>query len=325
MKNKVIKRIIIVFAVVFIMIIVAGLLIGNYFYNVALNPAGDNSAVLAAPHNSIGSTDDTAADDWESKIEANKNWLIEVNAGDIYMQSYDGLNLHASQITAKEKSNLWVILCHGYNSQGSSMVSSARTFYEMGYHLLLPDARGAGESEGSYTGMGWNDRLDVVGWIDEIIRQDSDAQIVLYGVSMGGATVMMVSGEDLPENVKAIVEDCGYSSVWDEFSYQLKEVFHLPAFPIMHFASLVTRVRAGFWLGEADAVAQVAKSKTPILFIHGDTDTFVPFSMLQEVYDATDVEKEMLIAKGAGHGMAASVLDDAYWETVESFINRYLE
>ena len=71
-----------------------------------------------------------------------------------------------------------------------------------------------------------------------MISADKNAEIVLYGVSMGGATVMMASGEDLPGNVKAIIEDCGYSSVWDEFSYQLQALFNLPEFPLCSFLQL---------------------------------------------------------------------------------------
>ncbi|HBT73792.1 MAG TPA: alpha/beta hydrolase, partial [Lysinibacillus sp.] len=157
-------------------------------------------------------------------------------------------------------------------------------------------------------------------WVNHIVSLNESAEIVLYGVSMGGATVMMASGENLPTNVKAIIEDCGYSSVWDEFSYQLKAIFHLPAFPIMHFSSVVTKLKAGYTLGEASAVEQVAKSKTPMLFIHGDNDTFVPSTMLNEVYEAANVPKQKLIVEGAGHGGAESVASELYWATIQQFL-----
>ena len=84
---------------------------------------------------------------------------------------------------------------------------------EMGFTVLMPGLRGHGESTGHYIGMGWHNRLDMLRWIDEIVRDDPEAEIVLFGISMGGATVMMTSGEALPPNVKVIVEDCGYTSV----------------------------------------------------------------------------------------------------------------
>ena len=60
----------------------------------------------------------------------------------------------------------------------------------------------------------------------KIIEENPDAKIILHGISMGGATVMMCAGENLPSNVKGIVDDCGYTSVWDIFSDELSVLFH---------------------------------------------------------------------------------------------------
>ena len=122
-------------------------------------------------------------------------------------------------------------------------------------------------------------------------------QITLYGVSMGAATVMMTSGEKLPDNVKAIVEDCGYSTVNQELQYQLKELFNLPSFPLVNVTSGITKLRAGYFFGEASAVKQLQKNHLPMLFIHGENDTFVPFSMLDEVYNATQGPKEKYVVR----------------------------
>ena len=132
---------------------------------------------------------------------------------------------------------------------------------------------------------------------------------------------MMASGEaDLPANVRAVVEDCGYTSAWDEFAGQLRELFGLPAFPILDVTNLVTRLRAGWDMREASAVNQVARSVTPTLFIHGDADTFVPFWMLDAVYGAAACEKEKLVVPGAAHAQAAAVDPELYWGTVEEFL-----
>ena len=95
-------------------------------------------------------------------------------------------------------------------------------------HAVAPDLRACGESEGDYVGMGWLDRKDVLQWIDYIIEQDPEAKIVVHGISMGAATTMMTAGESTPDNVKAFVEDCGYTSVWDIFSSELQLRFGLP-------------------------------------------------------------------------------------------------
>jgi fermentation-respiration switch protein FrsA (DUF1100 family) len=309
----------ILIAVLLVLVLAGGLLVGDYFYSLALTPGSDKSDVLGAEHNQM--------EPGESNIEipevSDEQWFLSAAPKDVYQTSEDGLTLHAYALE-QAQDNRWAIVCHGYTSRAGQMKYIARHFYEQGYNVLMPDARGHGQSEGDYIGMGWDDRLDVVGWIRTIVQNDPAAQIVLYGVSMGGATVMMVSGEALPDNVKVIVEDCGYSSIKDEFSYQLKQLFGVPSFPFMEFASVVTKMRAGFFLEEGSAVKQVAKSQTPMLFIHGAEDTFVPASMVQEVYDAAAVEKDLLVVEGAGHGQSATVLGPAYWDTVDAFIGRFV-
>ena len=307
--------------IVFILINVVGLFIGNFFYNLAINPHSDKSIVLEADHNKIN-WDESKEKEYEEIKQKQEDWLNKQDSSTMSITSRDKLKLSATLV--KQNSNKYVIICHGYGGYAMQMLASGITFFEKGFNVLLPDARGLGESEGNYIGMGWDERLDIVDWINEIVKQDKDAEIILYGVSMGGATVMMTSGEDLPSNVKAIIEDCGYTSIWDEFNYQLKQIFNLPSFPIMNYASLVTKIRAGYWLEDGSAINQVKKSKTPMLFIHGTEDTFVPSYMVDEVYNAATCEKEKLIVPGAGHGAAASVLGDAYWIKVDSFIAKYL-
>lgn len=316
MKRKY-KLLVALITILLALIIGAGFFAGNYFYNLALNPDTDKTAVLDAPHNLIASNSDEAREK-----EAREQWFNK-HSEEKSIPSFDSLKLHAYSIQNSHPTDKWAIIFHGYSSDGTQMTKYAKQFYDMGYHVLIPDARGHGQSEGDYIGMGWHDRFDVISWIDDIVNMNEDAEIVLFGVSMGGATVMMASGEDLPSNVKAIIEDCGYSSVWDEFSYQLQAIFHLPSFPIMQFSSVVTKLKAGYTLAEASAVDQVAKSKTPMLFIHGDNDTFVPSTMLDDVYEAANVPKQKLMVEGAGHGGAESLAGELYWETIQQFLETY--
>jgi len=297
------KRRIAVFVLIGVLVLVVAALAvaGNYFYSYSLAPRRG---------------------DWASGVRS-ASWL-DASAHDVWIQSRDGLRLRAHRVDTDTNTGRYAILAHGYTANGRTMADFGRRFYDMGFTVLMPDLRGHGESEGHYIGMGWHDRLDMLLWIDAIVREDPDAEILLFGISMGGATVMMTAGEPLPPNVKAIVQDCGYTSVWDEFSGQMKEQFGLPPFPMMHVASLVTKIRAGYWLSEANAVRQVAKSTTPILFIHGEEDVFVPFWMLDVLYDAANCEKEKLVIPGAGHGNASTVDPAAYWRAVEAFVGRYI-
>lgn len=317
--NKYLKRALIAISILLVLLTAAGFAAGNYFYELALVPGTDRSVVFEAEHNTIN---------WgeyaEEEREKTSAWLAQTTVASQYLTSHDGLRLHANRINALQPTHKWVLIAHGYSGYGMEMAGSARHFQAMGYNALLPDARGCGQSEGGYIGMGWPDRLDYIRWLDEILAIDPDAEVVLYGVSMGGATVLMMSGETLPANVKVIVEDCGYTSAWDEFSYQLKGIFGLPAFPLMHFSTLVTRLRAGYFLGEANALRQVAKSTTPTFFIHGSADTFVPAYMAQQLYDAATCPKDIWVVEGAEHGASATTAGNLYWQRVEAFISTYI-
>ena len=287
---------------------------GNYFYEYALVPPRHERAP-GVPEDVVEEISSTLDQ------QAKEQWITE-NAQDVWLHSSDGLQLHAYR--ADQPGNRYAIVVHGYTSDSQNMANFAKHFYNRGFSVLLPDLRGHGQSEGAYVGMGWHDRLDMLAWIDTLILDDPTAEILLLGVSMGGATVMMTSGETLPENVKLIIEDCGYTSVWDEFSGQLKEQFGLPPFPFLHAASVVTKLRAGYWLSEASAVKQVEKSITPMLFIHGADDDYVPFEMLDILYAAATCEKEKLVIPGAGHGTASSVDPEGYWSAVDTFVDRYM-
>ena len=171
--------------------------------------------------------------------------------------------------------------------------------------------------------MGCPERLDVVAWIERIVQADPEARILVFGESMGAATAMNVAGESLPTNVKCIIEDCGYTSVWDEFSLQLKDVFGLPSFPLLDVANLVCNVRAGYDFHKASSVERLKHATVPMLFIHGDQDTFVPYSMLDQNYEACASKvKQKLTVHGAAHAKSAQVDPELYWNTVNDFLDK---
>ena len=262
--------------IIIILLIVGYFSIGNYFYNISLNPKTDKTFV-------VGSDEQTEEEKkWK---EEQLNWLSK-NSKDVHINSTNNgnLKLHAYEVNVNPQSNVWVIVIHGYTGQGSGMIGFAQRFTARGYNVLMVDLRGHGKSEGNYVGMGIHDRLDIVDWINYLIEKDSERKIMLFGISMGAATTMMTTGENLPNNVKLAIEDCGYTSAWDEFRYKLKQLFNLPEFPVLYAANTVCKIKAGYSLKEASSIEQLKKSKIPTLFIHGSADDFVPFKMLDEVY-----------------------------------------
>lgn len=242
----------------------------------------------------------------------------------IVLPSADGLT-RCGFYYPNEESHLWVLAVHGYRADHTGMADFFHHYYEAGYQVLAPDLRACGESGGSYVGMGWPDRLDLLDWISWIVQEDPDASIVLHGVSMGAAAVMMVSGELLPDNVKVLIEDCGYTNARDIFASEMRLRFGLPAFPLLSTAGLISSCKAGYDFRDADAKKQVTRCEKPMLFIHGTSDDFIPYRMMQELYDAKPgTDKACLTAPGAGHAQSLYVLGDTYFETVFSFIARHL-
>jgi len=160
-------------------------------------------------------------------LSKNVEWLNKQSLEVIQINSFDSLNLYGKLLKTKAYSNKVIILVHGYMSRGEDMAGFAHLFYETyGFNVLMPDLRGHGKSEGNYVGFGWHDRLDIIQWIDDVInRFGEEVEIVLLGISMGGATVCMASGENLPKNVKFIISDFAYDSIENILAYQTKHKY----------------------------------------------------------------------------------------------------
>lgn len=302
-----------------IIAIIINFAIGYYLYDLAIARnvkdflSGNKDLEVSAE-----AMDVFTAGDW-------RDWVRSQDFSVWELESFDGLTLKGYFLEAKKPTNKVVIFAHGYLGRASDMGLFGQHYYEeLGYHMFTPDLRGHGKSEGDYIGFGWHDRLDMVAWIDRVIAElGEETEIILHGVSMGGATVLMTSGENLPENVKGIVADSPYSSVHDLFSYQLERMFHLPEFPILPTTALVTKLKAGYTFKEASALEQVKKTEVPILYIHGSKDTFVPTPMTEKLYDATNSEKELFIVEGASHGESIVLDKEGYLRTLYRFLETY--
>lgn len=299
------------FIFVLIVIITLILIIISYrLYNYALNPKSSKKGIFRSNN--------------KNEFRMEDMWIESFhNKNNVYINSFDNLKLHAYEIK-ESYGNKWVITVHGYTTKAEYMSSIAYKYYTLGYNSIIPNLRGHGKSEGNYIGMGWHDRLDIIKWIEYIINQDENAEIVLHGISMGASTVMMVSGEELPQNVKVIIEDCGYTSAKDQLAYKLKNMFKVPSFPLLNICSIITKIKAKYFITEASAINQIKKSNTPTLFIHGNKDKFVPFYMLDDLYDACNADKDKLIINNAGHAKCEKVDSDLYWEKVINFIEKYI-
>lgn len=273
--------------------------------------------------------------DWDqyfSRMKECREWMMEQPHEDVWIRSEDSLKLHGTYFrgagNVEDKKCKKAVICfHGYTSQGLADYGSISNYYlKRGYNVLLVDQRSHGQSEGKYIGFGCKDRYDAYRWIEWVIGQEGEnVQILLHGNSMGGATVLMASGLDLPQQVKGIIADCPFTSPKAVFTHVLHSMYHLPAFPIIQIADAVNKKQAGYGLDECNSAREVRKAKVPVLLIHGDADTFVPCSMSEEIYKNCKSPKQKLIIHGAGHCESYYKDREAYEGAMDSFIGGIIE
>ena len=245
---------------------------------------------------------------------------------DTVITASDGARLHALYAAAPRPTDRTAVIVHGYTDSAVRMLMIGHLYnHDLGFNILLPDLRYHGDSDGKAIQMGWLDRLDVLRWTavaNELFG--GRTRQVIHGISMGAATTMMLSGESLPPYVRCMVEDCGYTSVYDQFAKELREQFSLPAFPLLDVASLLCRWKYGWNFSEASALEQVRKSQLPMLFIHGDNDDYVPTEMVYPLYEAKSGDKELWIVPGATHALAYRTNPETYSRRVADFVTRFI-
>lgn len=219
---------------------------------------------------------------------------------------------------------------HGYTGVPEETAKWAHRYARMGFTVLVPSQRAQDLSEGRYVGMGWLERNDLLNWIDLIASSDADARILLYGGSMGAATVMMTTGDPrLPRNVVSAIVDSGYTSARMVFIDSLRHSSRLPkplAAVCVDAAGLFCKHYAGYDFSEATCLQSLRRTVIPMLFIHGEQDDIVSSRFLKINYEAcSSIDREKLMVPDARH-MEASVVDpELYWNTVNAFIKRAFE
>ncbi|MBQ7547457.1 MAG: alpha/beta hydrolase [Clostridia bacterium] len=254
-------------------------------------------------------------------------WLHEQDVQDCRIEGVGGHTLTAHYIPAAAESDRWVLCSHGYRSRGMREFRLIAKFYhDAGYHVLMVDHRASGDSEGKFITFGKIESEDLLRWLDWIrTTHNAQARVILHGISMGAATVMMLSdrAEILP-NVKFIVADCGYTSVENQFGSVL-EGAHIPHRALIGSVSAINRAVSGFPFRDVEPHAHVQHAVVPMLFIHGDADNFVPTRMSIENYEACCTEKALVLINGAAHAESYPTDSATYENAVKQFMDRYMD
>lgn len=232
---------------------------------------------------------------------------------DVEIRSKDGLTLRGKYYEY-EKDAPVELLFHGYKGNAERDLSGGvERCFRLGRSVMIIDQRASGRSDGHVITFGIKESEDCYEWVKYALRRfGKDRKLIIGGVSMGAATVMMATRFPLPENVVCVLADCGYTSAKEIICKVVKEMKLPPAlfYPLI---KLGARLYGGFDLEETSPIEQMQKCTIPVVFVHGDTDDFVPYEMSVRLHKICSSEKKALITiKGAGHGLAFPKDRDGY-------------
>ena len=244
---------------------------------------------------------------------------------EIRMKARDGVTLYGRYYHRADGAPL-VLMFHGYRSSClRDGMGAFRFTEECGYNILMVDQRAHRNSGGKTITFGVKERWDCLDWIQYMRKLlGEDTKMILIGLSMGASTVLMTTDLDLPDNVKGIIADCGYSSPKDILKSVIKKM-KLPVGPTYFLVRLSARIYGGFDPASVSTCDALAVSKVPVLLIHGEEDDFVPCEMSRRNYEACASEKELFIVPGANHGMSYVTDMPRYVETFKGFLQRHFE
>ncbi len=233
----------------------------------------------------------------------------------------DGRSKELRERDERKSHSRVVILCHGLGCAKYTSLKYAAMFFRLGFRVLIYDHRNHGYSGKAHTSMGFYEKYDLKKLVDWCIeRFGTDCRIITHGESMGAATVLMHLGID--HRISAAIADCAYSDLTQLLCHQLKHYYHLPCF-LIPVESLLTYLRAGFWYSEVSPVSTVRRTLTPILFIHGKNDHYVPAAMSKEMYACKKKNKALYLVAGARHAESYCRNKEGYEKVVERFLRNW--
>ena len=258
----------------------------------------------------------------------NLKWVEDYGYEKHYIKSDRGQNLVGYLMKAEEPSNIYVFGAHGYRSYGKKEFCGFAQYYlSRGINVFFPDHIASGDSDGSHCTFGYYEKEDCMKWLGYMKDTfGDDIKIILHGVSMGSATVCMMSGkEDLPDNVKFTVADCGFTTAKALFKYKMNEL-KIPDVGLLRGVNLANKINHGFDFRDIAPVESVAKAKVPMFFVHGKEDNLVPSFMAQELYESCASEyKDILIVSGADHAQAHVGGKQEYEDKIDIFIEKFIK
>jgi len=242
---------------------------------------------------------------------------------EVRITSRDGLTLFGRYYESRPGAPL-EIQFHGYRSMALRDFSGGLPqALESGRNVLLVDQRAHGKSSGHFLSFGIREKEDCLDWVNYAVeRFGPDLRILLFGISMGAATVLMASDLDMPENVKGIIADCGYTTPAAIIRKVIKDR-HLPETLTFLLVSLGAEV-FGHLDPETGALDALRHTSIPVLLIHGEDDLFVPCEMSRELFGVCSSDVTLITVPGAGHGLSFMVDEKFYKDSIRAFAEKVL-
>ena len=241
---------------------------------------------------------------------------------DACITSYDGLKLYGKLYICDPAAPTEIML-HGYRSHAErDMCGAVLRCFHLGRNALIVDQRGAGRSDGHVITFGVKESRDCRRWVDYLIRRfGADCRIILTGISMGAATVLITAGGDLPKNVVSVLADCGYTTAREMIEKTIREM-GLPPRPLFPLVRLGGLLFGGFDIEDASPLRAMETCRVPVIFIHGEADSFVPCEMSRRNYAACRTEKAIYTVPDAEHGLAYPADGEGYFKALRAFIEK---
>ena len=238
------------------------------------------------------------------------------------MTTFDGLKL-SGRFYEYAPGAPMELMFHGYRGSAErDLCVGVQRCFALGRSALIVDQRTSCASEGRVITFGIKEHRDCLCWVDFCIRHfGPEVEIILTGISMGAATVLMAAGEDLPPNVKGVLADCGFTSAKDIIKAVSRKL-GLPQWLMYPLIRLGGRIFGGFDLESNAPIDAVKRCRVPVIFIHGEDDTFVPCYMSRENYEACAAPKAILTVPGAVHGVSYLADPEGYLKALRDFWNQ---
>ena len=301
------------------LVLALGVLVGSYItYRMAFyrNPKKHR----ANPYNGIKND----GSEISARSKAMVDNILSLQFEDIYTTSFDGIPLRA-RLYLKDSSLPFAIQVHGYKSTPMLDFSGGgQLALDLGMNVIMIDQRAHGESGGRCISFGHNEKRDLLSWIDYVIsRFGEGSEIILFGISMGGATVILASELDLPKNVLGVFADCPYSSAADMIRKTASEM-HLPKRAAYALSRLGARIFGGFDPDEAEPIRAIKNARVPIIIVHGEKDSFVPTDMSRAMAEANPIV-ELHTFPNADHGLSYLYDSDRYRSIVKNGVSSFLK